>query len=372
MTASSDLTSLVALTCELTRIGSPTGKEFPRLAFIKNWLEQEAKVSVVQDEVGNLLVDFSNGAEPLMVVDAHVDTVFDDATLEVEERDGRLYAPGIFDNTVACAMLMHFAKKIRDEGGSLPVLLSWTVGEEGQGNLLGVRHLVETWKTRLEGGGAIILDLDLPLLCHVAVGSQRYRVEVNAKGGHSWNDAGATQAIHIASQIIQKLLHYPWTPSRVTCNIGKISGGTSINALAENCEFLVDLRAVDAGDLEKATQHFQQTIQEFSSIQDLSIAIEDLGHRPAGSISETHPLVQELYDINQELGLDSSFLPLSTNANAFLGAGIPAVCIGIAHGGDYHRRSEYLDPESLAIGWQKLLRILERLRKKSFFSHDPS
>lgn len=337
---------LLEVLSQLTGIGAPTFQEEARAEWILTWLRNHGLRSVVRDAVGNILVDLSGGASRLRLFDAHIDTVFSQKKVTITRRGNRWLAPGIFDNTAACAHLLCLAAEIAEQKRQIPILLSFTVGEEGTGNLRGIREVVKTQKTRL--AEAIVFDLDLEVLTCVAVGSRRYTLEWMAAGGHSWSDFGSPSAIHNGVQWLAGLREaFPWRRGRQTFNIGTLTGGTGVNVIASQASAVLDIRSLDPDFLEAFPLWLRR--QKMKGFR-----FEEIGYRPAGSLPPQHALVREVKGIQKSLGLKIEMSALSTNANAFFEAGIPAVTTGLARGGQVHTEDEYLEKDSLTTGTKKL------------------
>lgn len=345
-------TELPEVLSRLTAIGAPSFQEEARAKWILAWLRERGLRSGICDAVGNVLVDLSGGSSRLRLLDAHIDTVFSYKKVAITRRGNLWSAPGIFDNTVSCAQLLCLADEIRKQNRPVPLLLSFTVGEEGAGNLRGIREVAKTQKSRLTD--AIVFDLDLEVLTRVAVGSRRYALEWKGVGGHSWNDFGTPSAIHDAVQWLEKLRRaFPWRKGRQTFNVGTITGGAGVNVIADRVDAMLDVRSTDPTFLETfASWLRRQPMKGFH--------FTETGNRPAGSLPSQHPLVREVRNIHSSLGLQTSMQALSTNANALFEADIPAVSTGLARGGRIHTENEYLERDSLTSGMNKL-RALARM-----------
>lgn len=334
----------------LTAIGAPTFSEKRRADFILEWLRREVDAPSDQDAMGNVWVDLSSGAGTVRLFDAHTDTVFAHPTVSIRKEPDRWHAPGIYDNTVACAQLMVWAREAAKHSVKPKVLVAFTVGEEGEGNLCGIREIAARFRTRITD--AIAFDLDFETLSMTAVGSRRYVLEWTCEGGHSWNDFGRPNAIQLAARWLNRLENaFPWSKGQHSFNAGTIIGGTGVNVIAGRAELRLDVRSIDRDFL----RNFSRWLElEF---RDENVRILPLGSRPAGAISPDHPLVRELVAAHSELGLNTTFLSLSTNLNALLDAGIPAICTGLARGGGIHTEAEWLDLNSVERGLEKLRKL---------------
>ena len=321
-------------------VAAPTGDEEARAI----WLERRLATAPgrrYRDAIGNLIWAFGDQRPDLLVM-AHLDTVFPANTELRFERDGdSLTGPGVGDN--ACAVLaVVWALEQTEPPPSLAV--AFTVGEEGLGNLRGARHVCEELHPRrvvaVEGHG----------LEHVVtehVGSVRARIAVTGPGGHSWWDRGTPSAVHELAWISGWLIN-----ERV--NIGRIDGGSAVNAIASSAELIVELRSHDNRELDS----FEAGLRALPVREPLTIAIEFLGRRGAGRIHHDHPLVADVLAVRRALGLPETFGDGSTDANAAAALGIPAVGIGCANGTGMHTPHEQIDLKSLELGVEQLKELL--------------
>src|SRR5581483_1072630 len=269
---------------------------------------------------------------------AHLDTVFgDDVRHEVVERDGRLVGPGIGDNALAVAVATNVVEELAPDFDA-PLAVVFTVGEEGLGALRGARHAAATLPTEqaiaLEGHGLDRVIVD-------AVGCVRVRLTVTGPGGHSWGHRGRPSAIHGLVSLLAPL---------EGVNIGLVSGGDAVNAIASRAEAVVERRSLDEDELE-------QTAARFAALappDGLELQVDTVDRRPAGRLDREHPLLADVRAVRAELGLPDRLEEGSTDANAALAAGIPALCLGCAHGGDMHTPYEWIERDSIAAGVAQL------------------
>lgn len=323
-------------------IPAPTGAEDERLA----WLERRlggAAGSRRRDAAGNLLWSFGDGRPELLVM-AHVDTVFDAGTELHFERDGdALVGPGVGDNATAVMAVVWALERIAPPPG---LVVAFTVGEEGLGNLLGARAVCG------ELGPACAIAVEGHGLDHVVVehvGSVRARIAVSGPGGHSWRDRGTPSALHALVGLAGGLLG-----DRV--NVGRLAGGGAVNAIASEAEMFVELRSLDDAELER----FEQRLGALSVPSPLTVSCEVVGRRGAGRVDPGDPLVRRVMSARRELGLEEAFGDGSTDANAAAALGIPAVGIGCANGSGMHTLHERIEIPSLELGVRQLEVVLAR------------
>jgi acetylornithine deacetylase/succinyl-diaminopimelate desuccinylase-like protein len=276
---------------------------------------------------------------------AHLDTVFSERVPhEVIERDGRLVGPGIGDDALAVAVAVNVVERLAPEAdASLGVV--FTVGEEGLGGLRGARHAVATLPMEqaiaLEGHGLDRVVAD-------AVGCVRVRFAVTGPGGHSWQHRGRPSAIHGLVSLLAAL---------DGVNVGVVAGGDAVNAIAAHAEAVVEQRSLDEAELERAAARFAA----LAAPDGLELQVETLDRRPAGRLDRDHPLLAAVRAVRAELGLPDRLEDGSTDANAALAAGIPALCLGCATGGDMHTPHEWIERGSIFAGVAQLEGVLRRL-----------
>lgn len=287
---------------------------------------------------------------------AHTDTVFPATTNVTVRRDGdRLHGPGVGDNSLgvsAMLWVLQLLDSIEFETDA-DIIVAATVGEEGLGNLRGIRAAVDRYRADL---GAVIAveGHNLGRVTHAGVGSTRWRVRVNGPGGHSWGAFGKPNAIHGLSRIIAEIsrLDVPAEP-KTTYNVGTIEGGTSVNTIAPDASALVDMRSVDSGALKQLVDRVGQIVSTAAG-DGLTVDVDVLGERPAGVCPPGHPLVVAAGNVLRQVGFEPVFDASSTDANIPISLGIPAVCIGITHGGLGHTTSEFIEVPPIATGLAQL------------------
>jgi acetylornithine deacetylase/succinyl-diaminopimelate desuccinylase-like protein len=302
---------------------------------------------------------------PTFLLDAHTDTVFPAGTdVRVRREDGKLRAPGVGDDTTNLACGLFLLRLVRDYGLSIPgtLIFSGTAGEEGLGDLCGIKAVMQELAGRVDY--VLALDGQLGRLCNQGVGSHRYKITVRAQGGHSWADFGAPSAIHALGATIARIskLEVPKNP-RTTFNAGIISGGTSVNTIAESAEMLLDLRSVSAEELTNLETRVLALFPEVEHEYNVHIERQLVGDRPAGSKADTAWIVETIRQVHAALGLQTQVNAASTNANVPLSRGIPAVVIGTYTGRGTHRLDEWIDERSIILGMKQLVLVVLALQQ---------
>lgn len=350
------IASLAARICE---VPAPTGQEFERARLVAA-LWQERGYTPEMDEVGNVYVRRRGSGEkcPLLMLMAHTDTVFPASTPIVVRREGdTLHGPGISDNSVSVAAMLHtfdLLDELKIETAT-DLLAVANVGEEGLGNLLGARTAVERY--RAEVGAVLVIDGGLGHITYGAVGSQRWRIIVRGPGGHSYGSFGMPSAIHGLGRIIAALadLQVPQHP-KTTFNVGMIEGGTSVNTIAAEASALLDMRSIDVAALTHLAGQARQIIEQRAGAG-LRTEIKVLGERPAGARSLNDPLVQLAGETLRWLGIEPHYGSSSTDANIPISLNIPAVCVGVTRGENAHTLQEFFKIPPLAQGLAQIGRL---------------
>lgn len=356
------IAELVQLICE---VPAPTFSEGPRAELIAG-LWRQAGLDVQVDDINNVFSDTGIGSGPRVLLAAHSDTVFPAGTdVTVQRAGGRWLAPGIGDNSASVAVLTHLAEQLGSlaPDGLPRLLLASPVGEEGRGDLRGMRRLLEDHGDSIDL--VIAVDGHLGSIVDRAVGSKRFEFSFTAPGGHSWGDYPTPSAIHALADAISALngMDVPASP-RSSYNIGTVSGGTSINAIAEKARFDLDLRSVDPTALAALEQGALERVTEAARRHRVELHTEQIGDRPVAVVDNSQ-LVRIASEALREHGIEPQTAAGSTDANAALAAGLPAICFGVYRGGDAHRLSEWIDPASLDEGYAVLLSLLEGLSSLS-------
>jgi tripeptide aminopeptidase len=310
---------------------------------------------------------------PLLVVSAHLDTVFPLGTdVTVRRVAGKLLAPGISDDGCGLAALIAVARalaaaRIETEGS---LLFVGTVGEEGAGNLRGVRHLLSNgpWAGRVDA----FLSFDgagLDCITNVALGSRRYRVGLRGAGGHSWADFGAPNPLHALGRAISRLACYPAPREpRTTFNVGRIEGGASVNAIPMEAVMEVDLRSASEGELFRLDAFFRRAVRESADDENgirrkddlpLEVKLELLGERPSGETPAHSPIVELAQEATRAVGSTARLDQASTDSNVPISMGIPAITLGAGGiSGNLHTTDEWYDPRDREAGLRRALLVI--------------
>ena len=357
---------LVRELTEVCQIPAPTFHEESRAAFVAERMRRLGLADVRTDELHNVTGRLRlGGPRPLLLVVAHLDTVFPAETdVTVHRLNGRLHAPGVGDNAAGTGCMLHVASQLSSLTLPGEVIFAASVGEEGNGNLRGMRELMQRYGQKLDG--VIAVDGRLGGVVTQAVGSRRYQIQVRGPGGHSWGDFGRPSAVHELARIVSRLseVNLPKQP-RTTLNVGILRGGNSVNSIAAEASAEVDLRSIDPLALDELDREFRQGLAEIEIPADVHLDVEKIGARPVGVTPPENWLAQAAARALRAVGQQPAMISSSTDANIPMAAGLPAVGFGVYRGTGAHTLNERIEIASLATGAQALLLLIAEALKST-------
>lgn len=360
---------------EMVRIPAPPFGEQARAVWFLEHFRTLGLTNVHLDEEGNALAelvreDDSSSISPVILISAHLDTVFPAGTpcVPIERTDSSaIHGPGVCDNAAGLTALLAIAASLRYARINPPatILFAANVGEEGEGDLRGMRYLFTQGPYRDRIAAAIALEGNGTGVVTRALGSLRYRIAIGGPGGHSWSDAGTPNPILLLSRALTAISDLPLPSSPLTTlNVGHISGGTSINSIPSSATALLELRSSEARPLRNAAMEVRRLIAEtlapFGSHPHApTFGIEPIGDRPAGALPDDSALLSALRAVDRHLNLRTELRLGSTDANLPLSLGIPALAIGTGGiGGSIHTLEEWYDPTGREIALRRILLLL--------------
>ena len=377
---------VIDLAIHIQQIPAPTFQEGKRAELVRGLFEREELQDVSIDEVGNIYGRLSINNQPSskvnhplfdqkpLVVSAHLDTVFPSETDLAFRREGdKLYGPGIGDNSLGVAALFGILWSMRGNQnfpsppapllkgeGSADIWLVANVGEEGLGDLRGMKAMVDRFGADVRAY-LIIEGMALGKVYHRSIGVKRYRITAKTTGGHSWSDYGRPSAIHELSKLVVELtsMNLPESP-RTTMNVGKISGGTSVNVIASEASLELDLRSEGQESLAELVSRVEVLVEQASQ-PEVKFEAEIVGARPAGEIDANHPLIKLAEECLHEQRLDAELTSGSTDANIPLSRGYPALVLGVTTGGGAHTVNEFIGLELIEKGMDQLVRFVWKM-----------
>ena len=356
----------------LTEIPAPAFQEGQRAAAVKALLSS-AGLNVQTDAVGNVIGELRGVNEKeIVVLSAHLDTVFPAGTdVKVRRESSRMLAPGISDNGTGLAALLAIARAIQESQikPHRTILFVANVGEEGEGNLRGMRALVDAYRSRLKA--VVVLDgAGTDHVTTIALASRRLEVIITGPGGHSWSDFGLPNPINALVRGSVRFINtkVPAAP-RTTFNLGQIDGGTSINSIPYEAHLKVDVRSESESELARLESALRECMSagvrdEMESSRDrsrgkLEWKVELLGSRPGGELAADSPLLAALRAADAIVENESRIERSSTDANIPLSLGIDAISIGAGgSGGGAHSLQEWYDPTGREMGLKRALLTL--------------
>jgi len=362
---------------QVTKVAAPPFGEKPRAEWLRDRFIELGLVEVRIDEIGNV-VGLRPGLEAkpthVFAITAHIDTVFPEGTaLKVRKEGDRLYGPGISDNGAGVTGLLATAAALKaaDVKTVIPILFVGNVGEEGEGDVRGMRFLFgdSKWADAIES--TLVLDgAGTDSIVTQALGSKRFQITVSGPGGHSWSDFGIPNPIVALARAVDEFsrVTVPSEP-KTTFNIGTITGGTSVNSIPESATMKVDLRSASADEINKLEKELRSALDEAvmetsmpvrrrsrDGSPVLSYEMKMIGNRPAAELKPNSRLLAVMQAVDHQLGNNARVQRASTDANIPLSMGKEAIAIGAGGtGGGAHTLHEWFDPANRDIGLKRVL-----------------
>jgi acetylornithine deacetylase/succinyl-diaminopimelate desuccinylase-like protein len=346
----------------LTEIPAPPFGESERaLAFSEELLKLHLRPET--DRIGNVVAAYEGMGRSPVVVGAHLDTVFPAATpLELRRKGRALHLPGISDNGCGIAAALWMVRAAKENGIAFrrPVIVVGNVGEEGEGNLRGIRQLFDDppWQGR-ECDFIAVDGAGLQRVTHQGLGSRRFRVQMTGPGGHSWADFGRPNPVQAMAGAIHAFsavsgIRRPGT----SFNFGVVRGGISVNAIPREAVMEVDLRSIASANLDELENQLRRSISE-ATRAGVECRIELMGERPSGVTPVSSPIVVAAVEVTRRLGFEALTDVGSTDANLPISMGIPAIALGGGGtSGNVHTPEEWFDPVRRDLGIQRLLALV--------------
>ncbi len=363
---------ITARQVEFTSIVAPTFEERARAEYFRRQFQQLKLEKVRLDGAGNVLAEIPGTAPArqrgVVALTAHLDTVFPRSLPVVIRRvNGRLYGPGVADNGAGLAALLAVARAARESGcrGRDTLLFVANVGEEGEGNLRGMRFLLSAEELRRRMRAMLVLDgAGAEHITVRALGSRRFEVTVEGPGGHSWTDFGMANPIHALAAAVTRLASTPWGGERATtCNVGEFQAGTSVNSIPFSATMKVDIRSSSEAEIRRVAEEVENAVRAAVAEENrrarsgrLACAVREIGERPAGELPEEARILKVFAGVDDFLGIRSRRECSSTDANIPLALGLEAVALGGGgQGGGAHSPREWYDPSNRLLGLKRVL-----------------
>jgi tripeptide aminopeptidase len=361
---------------EMARIGAPPFGESARAAWLQERFREIGLDDVRIDDVGNVFGTHPGFGRRYVALTAHIDTVFPANTpLNIRQQGSRIYGPGVSDNGAGVVAMLAIASLLRSVRirHALPFVFIGNVGEEGEGDLRGMRHIFSAprWKDSI--AHTLVLDgAGSDTIVAEALGSRRFEVIVRGPGGHSWSDFGAPNPIVILGRAIETFAAttVPTAP-KTTFNIGVIRGGTSVNSIPESASMKVDIRSTSMAEMERLEQSLRRALNravedetmtsEMRSVAQkrpsgVNCEIVVIGNRPAGELPTGARILQAVRAVDAQLSNAAQVQRASTDANVPLSLGFEAVAIGGGgSGGGAHTLQEWFDSNGRELALKRIL-----------------
>jgi acetylornithine deacetylase/succinyl-diaminopimelate desuccinylase-like protein len=355
---------------EFCRVPAPTFMEAERATWFLDRFRALGWEAAI-DRAGNVIASLGPG--PYIAVTAHLDTVLAPRTRDdiAVDSDGRFRGPGVSDNGAGLAALLALArawKSVRlPEMPATPLLVANT-GEEGEGNLLGMRHLCRQSPLARQIKGFVVVDgANTDHITTRALGSRRFEVTFTGPGGHSWSDFGAGNPVHALCRAVAFFAEtrIDGTP-KSSINVGLIEGGSGVNAIAQSARAKVDIRSEDNRRIEDLVEVLYSAVDRARDAENqratggrVTARLKEIGARPAAALPDDAPLLSYLRAVDAHLGIRAHIDTSSTDANIPLSMGIPAVALGAGGvGGGAHTTLEWFSPDGRDLGLKRILLIL--------------
>ena len=357
------------LQLEVTAVPSPPWGEAARAEWLRARFEDLGLSEVQQDDLGNVfgVLPGSEPNAPLVALSAHLDTVFPAGTpIQVSREGGKLYGPGISDNGAGLVALLAIARVLKETGieHATPVVFIGNVGEEGEGDLRGMRHIFEQprWADAIRTMVVVDGAGTDTVICE-ALGSRRYEITVRGSGGHSWSDFGIPNPVVALARIIDRFTQttVPTNP-KTTYNIGTVEGGTSVNSIPQSATMRVDTRSASVEQLDRLERALREAVQDGTAATSgkkkngLTAEVRVIGDRPAAELPSESRLLKMIRAVDAQLNNSARLQRASTDANIPLSLGREAIAIGAGgSGGGAHTVNEWYDAAGRDLGLKRIL-----------------
>jgi tripeptide aminopeptidase len=369
---------------EATRVAAPPFGEAARGAWLADRFRELGLIDVQVDAVGNVFGIRPGFGSRFVALSAHIDTVFPAATpLHIRQQGSRLYGPGVADNGAGIAAMLAVASVLVHSriSHAMPFLFIGTVGEEGEGDLRGMRHVFATsrWSDAI-AYNVVVDGAGTDTVVAEALGSRRFEVIARGPGGHSWSDFGAPNPILALSRAIEAFSRTPVPCApKTTFNVGVIRGGTSVNSIPESASMRVDLRSTSMAEIDRMERALRQALEQAVAAENRGASppksrkpqlvqgravpghiveseVVQIGNRPAGELAPDARLFQVIRAVDAQLGNKAQVQRASTDANIPLSLGREAIAIGAGgSGGGAHTLQEWFDCHGRDLGLKRIL-----------------
>jgi acetylornithine deacetylase/succinyl-diaminopimelate desuccinylase-like protein len=350
---------IISLVKNLALTPGKSLEESKRLELIKNFLNSNL-VKFSSDDAGNIIIPVKKGRkEDTIIFDAHTDVAGKGYCENFEETETIIKGQGCADDLIAVSMLIYLAKNLKNKKLNKPFTILLSTGEEGQGNLKGIKNFISDFNGVPEL--FVSLDLSFNTLSFTGLGSKRFECEIFTKGGHSFEDFGNPNAIEIMCLFLNSVknqINSVFQENPPTFNAGKINGGSSINLIADYCSGHFEFRSPSQEKLEAAEKITREILKKLEN-KNVKITLKDFGSRPGASSVKKNEILQKIMPVFEKNRIAPEIKPMSTNINAALSRNWPSFCTGICDCGNFHTENEYIKKDSIEKGWNLLVGLIK-------------
>jgi acetylornithine deacetylase/succinyl-diaminopimelate desuccinylase-like protein len=359
---------------DVSRVPAPPFGETQRGAWLADRFNELGLANVQIDEAGNVFGEHPGYGRRFISVSAHIDTVFPATTpLNIRQQGTRLFGPGVSDNGAGIAAMLALASVLNSSqiAHTMPIVFIGNVGEEGEGDLRGMRHVFQTPQWADSIAYSVIVDgAGSDTVVAEALGSRRFEVIARGPGGHSWSDFGTPNPIIALARAIQSLTETPVPASpKTTFNVGVIRGGTSVNSIPESASMRVDLRSTSMAEIDRLERALRVALDHALDAenhpaltrlsrraQTVQCEVIEIGNRPAGELAPDARLLKVIRAVDAQLGNTAQVQRASTDANIPLSLGREAIALGGGgSGGGAHTLQEWFDCNGRDLGLRRIL-----------------
>jgi di/tripeptidase len=354
-----DKKNLISLIKELALTPGKSLEESKRLLLIEEFLKKRS-INFQKDKADNIIIPIKQGKkEETIIFDAHTDVAGKGFCENYEETTDIIKGQGFADDLFAVSMLLFLCEKLKNKNVKKPLTILLSSGEEGIGNLYGVKNFISDFNSVPEL--FVSFDLSYNTISFNGLGSKRFECKIFTKGGHSFEDFGSPNAIETMCSLLNSIkekITKNFLKDKPTFNTGKISGGTSINLIADYCLCLFEFRSESQELLQKAQDITFKLIKEFES-PDIKIEIKDIGSRPGADCVKKDEILKKIMPVFKKNNLAPQIKSMSTNINAALSKNWPSFCTGLCDCGNFHTENEYIKKDSIDKGWNLLIGLIK-------------
>ncbi len=356
---------IIAENIKICRIPSPTFHEEKRAAYLRKRIKGLGFKNVEIDKIGNVVCRIA-GKKPAIMLVAHMDTVFEDAKIEVRRKGDWLYGKGISDDASGVTVLLCLLELLQNGLLKIPneLVFAFTVGEESKGKNRGMRYVMKNFRRTAD----LVINIDAtdPRKIYCAgTWIEEIKVGLKARGGHAWSNSGNPSAIHSAGKIIAEItkIKLPKKPKTI-CNVGVVKGGTIVSAIAENAEMQIDLRSADEKELILLKKRVMEIAKRIAKKEKVGIKISSIEKVSGGVSARKAELIKIVNEAMKMFGIIPEEGVIATDGNISIALGIPTVTIGRAISKYVHSKNEKLQISSIPKGIKLAAAVLKKFSEK--------